>query len=89
MKSLNERFDKKKNKVKKKHLARVLERASSQLASLPRQCSTCSLEFDPKVPDAINTWHVTLSPTSTTLACPECFAKRDMHSTTDGAEEKV
>ena len=79
--SLKERFDKKK-KTKKKHLMRRINEVAQQVVQMDRACKSCGSQFDPKVPGALDTWLVTVSPELTYLTCPECHASLKTGSTT-------
>lgn len=84
--SLKDRFDKKKSKVKKKHLARRLNEVARQVTQMNRACKSCGKQFDPKIPGALDTWLVTVGPDSSFLTCPECPAPGASGSTTTSGE---
>lgn len=69
--SLKERFDKKKQ-TKKKHLIRRINEVARQVSQMDKTCGTCAMQFDPKVPGALDTWLVTVGPTGSFLTCPSC-----------------
>jgi hypothetical protein len=70
--SLNEKYEKKKSRVKKKHLARAMAQVERQIAMAPKECATCCAPFDPSAPGALDSWHCTVSTTGAALKCPEC-----------------
>lgn len=74
--SLREKFDKKKM-TKKKHLARRINEVARQVAEMDKWCRACGSQFDPKVPGALDTWHVTVGPDGSFLTCPSCHTKRE------------
>ena len=70
--SLNEKYAKKKNRVKKKHLMREMARVERQVAAMPKSCASCAAPFDPQVPGALDAWQCTFGSGEMTLKCPEC-----------------
>jgi hypothetical protein len=52
---------------------KFMERAVN---NIPKTCSICNMPFDPKVPGALDTWHVSLSQDSTSMICPTCWVQR-------------
>lgn len=54
---------------------KIMERAVN---SIPSECSTCGEVFDPKVPDALSTWHVSMSKEKTLMTCPKCWQIRSV-----------
>lgn len=70
--SLKERFEKKKSRTKKKHLARRISEVAKQVTEMKKECSVCGLNFDPSAPGALDSWHVTVAPEGARLTCPNC-----------------
>ena len=70
--SLRDKFDKKKQ-TKKKHLIRRINEVAKQVTEMDRACRNCGAQLDTKVPDALDTWHVTVGPEGAFLTCPSCY----------------
>lgn len=84
--SLKERFEKKKSRVKKKHLMRRINEVAKQVTQMDKTCRSCGKQFDASVPGALDTWLVTVGPEATFLTCPECHAAARTGGTTTTGE---
>lgn len=63
---------------KRKSATKALKYMERAVNSIPKECSTCGDTFDPKVPDALNTWHVSMNKEMTLLTCPKCWQIRSV-----------
>lgn len=63
---------------RRKAAAKAMKFMERAVNNIPKECSTCSATFDPKVPGALDAWHVSLSQESTMMTCPDCWAKRSV-----------
>lgn len=62
--------------ARQKAAKKVMRQMEHAVNSMPRQCNSCDLSFDPKEPNAIHTWRVSVSQTGTVLTCPKCWESK-------------
>lgn len=87
--SLKERFERKKSKPKKKHLARRVNEIARQVTEMSKECRTCRSVFDPKAPGALDMWHVTVESAGAFLTCPDCFVSSATDTSAQGLTQKI
>ena len=64
----------KKQAQNKKTFAKKTQRALSELADMPKKCSTCSAQFDPKDDHCLDNWIIRQSPKGVSMFCDACYA---------------
>lgn len=62
--------------AKRKLADKAMRHMQRAMNNMPKACSTCAAEFDPKVPGALESWHVSLSQDATLMTCPDCWTKQ-------------
>lgn len=64
------------SKLKKKSAVKAMKYMERAVNSIPKQCCVCEKPFDASVPNALNTWMVSINSQGSIMTCPDCWAQR-------------
>jgi len=59
---------------KRKEVRKKLKDAARHVSAMPKQCSACKTQFDPKEAGSLDSWRVSVGPEGTHIICPSCFS---------------
>lgn len=64
--------------MRRKAAVKAMKTMERVVGNMPKKCYTCDVCFDPKVPGALDSWHISISQDATLMTCPVCWANRSV-----------